>query len=77
MRTQIQLVGYLGQDPAGALEPRTYESGGETRMSLDVRANEVHFLGEKGNGKSSTPASSSTGDTSPPASGRGDEDIPF
>jgi single-strand DNA-binding protein len=104
MRTQVQLVGYLGQDPAskdvgdssvcsfsvavnrkikgddhtdwfqinawgklgdlcnqylakgrqvvvaGTLEPRAYEtSSGESRMSLDVRANEVQFLSSDDN----------------------------
>lgn len=31
---------------AGSFEPRQYESNGETRTSLDIRANEVHFIGD-------------------------------
>jgi single-strand DNA-binding protein len=34
----------------GELNPREYESGGETRTSLDVRASVVQFLGGKSDG---------------------------
>jgi single-strand DNA-binding protein len=132
MRTQITLVGYLGQDPksnqvgehtvvnfsvatnrkvkgdeitdwfnvaawgklgdlcqrylargrqvvvAGTFEPRTYESNGETRTSLDVRANEVHFIGERSGGDDrSTGAASEEGAFRPSTTGRDDENIPF
>ena len=52
---------------AGALEPQSYEKDGQTRMSLDVRANEVHFVG--GRPAESGPAASSTV--------AADDDIPF
>jgi single-strand DNA-binding protein len=31
----------------GGLEPRTYEKDGVKQTSLDVRASEVHFIGQK------------------------------
>jgi len=34
----------------GRLDPREYESGGETKTSLDVRADVVEFLGGKDGG---------------------------
>lgn len=68
---------------AGTFEPRTYESnGGEKRMSLDVRANEVHFIGERGGGgeqqhSAGVPPEESGFQPAPTGGGSHDDNIPF
>jgi single-strand DNA-binding protein len=60
----------------GELNPREYESQGEKRTSLDVRANVVQFLGSKGGGESGGSS------TKPPSHDHtsgddGENDLPF
>lgn len=56
----------------GGFEPRFYEKDGEKRISLDVRANEIQFLGEAKTEATQTPTSSS-----PPSGESGPPGIPF
>jgi single-strand DNA-binding protein len=60
-------------------EPRTYQDrDGNTRVSLEVRALTIKFLGKAADGSGAANSSGSTGGGQPaPAGEMHDEDIPF
>lgn len=66
---QVLIVGELE-------EPRTFtDRNGTVRVSLDVTANEIRFLGRADGGHSDSAASPAT--VGEPGPGMSDEDIPF
>jgi single-strand DNA-binding protein len=61
---------------AGTFTPRTWEHKGQTRTSLDVNANEVHFIGGDKDRSSEFVAGDAAADTAIAAASKQD-DIPF